>query len=1839
VRKQGAGLVNITKSYTTAAYVVTYDACGNAMDKTKLELGDDKNKSGEYNMTFSVKNITDGSVAYDLSSVMITEGVSETYTGHSDTTVTQDGYLLAGTQTKVLSVEGGTQDGNKITVGARGSAKVSVRITLSAEDKAYLDKSFKNGMYVEGFVTLKAASGTNVSLNVPVLAFYGDWTKAPIFDEEYYDTNVDELNEGIDDDDKLMPDAYATRVIGGLYSDYIVSLGSYYFDQNPSLTPIAANKDHIAISNQKSSTNFAVSSIRSVSAGLLRNAKRVDISIVEDATGKEIFTRSEYNVRKSMSYGSDMYGTSIDVEFDTLEHDLKNNTRYTVTLTAYIDYGEYSEQKNDRNVFTFPLYIDFEAPVVTDVKYRTEYDSTTKKTTYYADLSVYDNHYSMGISLGQIVPAAPGSEYAFELNSFNKYMIPVYSSYNSTSTVTMNITDYIAEMRNSAGIIFNADGSYRIDENNNSFIVAIYDYAMNSGIYQLRLPDEFLSLAFNKDEVEIKENKTLKIADVLDFYPQTSWISTLDFEVPESSRELIEVVNQTIFAKKSGDATVIAKGRDNDGNEITATLKVKVLPSDSGSAPSGSATVSKFEISGYTVEKAFYSVSSSEREIGVDGGKYSFGKDPSLSMYPSETVQVHCTLDSYFPDDVTIKYVSSSDDIVIVSQDGRITAIAKGDATIFVDVLYKGKTTNKSGTINIKVKDPFETLSIYLNSYRGLGGYVEIPSDRGITIINSYAFSGYEYVDKDLSAGDVIDDEDPYYIKQSALSEHTITKIKIPEGVTTIEESAFANLTELVEVELPASLVKIGRNAFRNCAKLTTINLDHVKFINERAFSGCNLSTANLSEIVAIGNYAFENCKFTNVLTLPKCSQSLGEGAFYGNADLKEVKFEANKIKIAKRAFENCGLVSIKINAAVISAYAFYNCKDLDDVTLGKDVSIIGECAFAGTKVSSFNLDGGNKYFITAYNGAMLLTKDGKEVALVAPNYRARMTLTLDDGVESIGSGAFSGSLATRVVAPNVNKVGNYAFAGCADLTSVSLNAVEKIGDYAFAGAAISSADYLSGAKEIGAYAFYRTQLTSVNIGDGCKIGDHAFAECDRLTSVTLGNDVTVGAYAFYSPITLYVYDENAGVSNVLDDKEQDNGVEADSVLSYEEIMNILAHYTRDLTEEGFEDYKYRMSDGARSSLVTVTAGDNVVFGEYAFAGNSKITSLALGQSAKIGDYAFYNDYSLTIVNAEKVIEVGDYAFSGLYTRDLRYYQDAFGYAYIDEYDEYGNLIYRKAKYTCFAPKFASFDLSYATKIGKGAFAYNDALNEIIIADNENVTEIPDDAFAGCSGLTEFDFGGNMTAVGAYAFYGTSLDTADLGGVSTIGKYAFADTKLVALILHDGAVISDGAFAYCHKLTTAEGLDKAVYIGANALSGAAIAAIDVSGAEYIGDYAFANSAATSVIFGENLVSLGENPFYNCDGLETFGKVFDKVFNGDVVESALSENYDVSATVKVINGALYQNVATGLELISYPMGRKADDVKVEEGTTRISARAFAGSSLINVELPSTLLSLGDKAFYGCENLSTVVFRSYNAPILEEAYDAQYINMNNLPISGYMSRGAEAYKGLGIVKYFMWNVSSHGNNYYFGANFADYVGKVSRNIVMVSPANGVNYNSFIFSQYFGTKVLGANAATADTLKVIDVINALPDSITLADEASVTAARAAYDNIPALEQKALVSNYTRLTNAEATIRYLKYKEGGDESGSGDGKDDEKPAESGNKALLVAVIINTVLDALLIAAFVLYFFRTRKQKGETEEAADKKETPEDAVTNGETEEHTEEQADEEQPETEKADAEKDGE
>ena len=140
VRKQGSGLINIKHSYQTAAYITAYDKDGNAIDKSKFELGDDKNKTGVYTMTFDVNNVSNSAISYDVGGIVMTEGVSNTYTSHSDRTVSQDGHMLDGAQTEVTAINGGTANGNKITINAGGTAKVTVKVTLSDSDKAFIDE-------------------------------------------------------------------------------------------------------------------------------------------------------------------------------------------------------------------------------------------------------------------------------------------------------------------------------------------------------------------------------------------------------------------------------------------------------------------------------------------------------------------------------------------------------------------------------------------------------------------------------------------------------------------------------------------------------------------------------------------------------------------------------------------------------------------------------------------------------------------------------------------------------------------------------------------------------------------------------------------------------------------------------------------------------------------------------------------------------------------------------------------------------------------------------------------------------------------------------------------------------------------------------------------------------------------------------------------------------------------------------------------------------------------------------------------------------------------------------------------------------------------------------------------------------------------------------------------------------------------------------------------------------------------------------------------------------------------------------------------------------------------
>ena len=1739
VRKQGAGLANLMNSINTTAAITTYDADGNAMDKPKLQLGDDPEKTGVYEMTFSVDNFGKKNLSYELGIHVLTEGVSETKTAHGLTTVTEEAYALTGGM-EIVSVEGGKISGKKLTVKAGESAKVTVKVTLTEEDKQYLDASFENGMYVEGYITLSASSGTKVDLSVPYLAFYGDWTVAPLFDLDYFETHADELDESKALEDKIMPDAYATRPIGGVSEDYVSYLGSYYFLQDPEDMVISANRDYVALSNQEGT----IHSLRFIWGGLLRNASRIEIAITDDTTGQVVFETVDSDVRKSYGDGGSIYPANIEVEFDTMDYNLKNNTEYTVTLTGYLDYEEGGLETNKRNTFSFPLTVDFEAPTVTGVSFSYEYDKSLKKNRLYAHVDIYDNHHAMAAQLGYVGTGVDEDGNAIpELFAFEQFMTPVYSQKDSTTTVKFEMTDYIYDIKQNA-------------QNDMSFVVTCYDYALNYATYEIGLPTNYLDFYFDglgEEGITLSPNEVFTLEPLVN--PDTEWAELLTFA--SSRPSVARVVNNKVVAVSSGNAVIRVT---NPATGKNLTFPVKVLNEDDEEFRRYDKPVADiFRLTGYTTQKAYYILDSEDKKIGDTGDKRFFEGKFDLTMYPSETVLLNYDLDAYFPNDTTIEFESSNEDIVKIDAAGNVTAVAEGFASVTIKVMMDGRSTYYSESVSVEVLDPFITTGASLTHYYGNGGLVTFPEELTLTEIGNFAFSNFEYIPK---TEEELAFDDAETSKQWYIGESTITKVVVPEGIEKIGAYAFANLTGLEEIVLPSTLQSIEYGAFYGCSALKTITFsgeNNLQIINQNAFHSCNLQgTVDLSAACVISDYAFAGNQELEGVTTGDGLLSIGEYAFAGCKKLETVTVTAAKVKYGPYAFTGCkSLKEFYVNAAVLPEGMFYECDEMTTVKIGPDVNDIGEFAFRSTKIKLLEVDEGNKaYKVQSSN--YILSADEKTLVAVAPSCTGTFDKTACGGVqvEAVASGAFShNTKLTAVELPDVTEVGDYAFGSAEALTEVKLGKLTNIGEYAFFETAITALPAFDAQTQIGRYAFAFTQITEVNIPEGMQIAEGVFSECKALATVVIGNDVVVGKYAFgHNKDNIYTitsYDEQKG-----------EGEETET-----------------------EKYFYYSFSTALTSL---TIGDNVVLGENAFCNAHSLESVTLGANVEIGKMAFYNNDRLKSIDLSQVTSVGDYAFSG--DSYMICLDDAMAYAAVSADGNY--------MYTYHAPDLEHVDLSAAESIGEYAFVYCHSLQSVKLG--EKITKILQYTFADCKSLHSINLEA-VTSVDDYAFSEClALPSVDLSAVETIGEGAFiyGDSLTSVKLNPEGCTVGENAFAECAALSSVENMQAVTSIGDYAFLNSALSKADLTAAEHIGTYAFMKPKKTAfqVVLGENLETMGDNPFALCE-LEPFCQVEQTDFNGTKQESR-NYTFDISDNVKVVDGSVYCKLDTGYELITYT-GLNKENVIVAEDTVRIGGMAFAQTDVEMVTTPKTMMAIGHKAFYDCDKLHTVVFGSFEAPILEEEFDRTYYeSFEHMPGTGDFgtytdySGNEVQITGIGLIPYYMWN-STDGlySNVYYGASFLDYVGYVPRKLTMVRPVNGTNYDSFIYSQYFNVDVAinGAQAPNKDTLKTIRAISAIPAKVSYEQRDLVETARSLYNKIPTLEQQALVTNYADLVSAEQRIISLTPEEAPQEV------PEETPQKKGNAGTVLLIILLVILGIVILAAIaaVIYcLIASRKQE-----------------------------------------------
>ena len=206
---------------------------------------------------------------------------------------------------------------DEITVPAGQTVTLTAQICLTDEDKAYLDDSFANGMFVEGYLYANSAEEDGVDLSMPFLGFYGDWSDAPVFD------------------DPEDPALYGTDV----WTNAGTLIGT-----NPYILSGAAGDEYNAYSyaNPLAELDF----------GMLRNAKKLLFTVVDKNTGEEYFsledtyaTKSYYDSNYGMIVPYYIYNATEDEEYvwkgcDAQGNALPDGTTVTYTVEAWLDDGD-----------------------------------------------------------------------------------------------------------------------------------------------------------------------------------------------------------------------------------------------------------------------------------------------------------------------------------------------------------------------------------------------------------------------------------------------------------------------------------------------------------------------------------------------------------------------------------------------------------------------------------------------------------------------------------------------------------------------------------------------------------------------------------------------------------------------------------------------------------------------------------------------------------------------------------------------------------------------------------------------------------------------------------------------------------------------------------------------------------------------------------------------------------------------------------------------------------------------------------------------------------------------------------------------------------------------------------------------------------------------------------------------------------------------------------------------------------------------------------------------------------------------------------------------------------
>ncbi len=308
-RVQGAGGVKAANAVMTPVILT-----GNT-GKSKINLG--HRLSQTFDVTFTAENIASSDAVYDKVSLA----------------VLTDGYTLSGGKYKVSDSVNFKVDSHtlpaSLNLAAGETKEISAKITLNQENIDSVLKVFTNGFYIDGFIRFENSESKFPPIGIPFMGFYGDWTKASVFDNTIYDAEAN----------KSASETYLYTTISGS-AKKLGSNGNNGFDSK--YIALSPNGDGF-----HDTIGFHLSPMRTVSEIL---------SVVTDTAGnaKTSTSRLSSILNKFNSYNYQLNDISALADGD-----------YKMCFNATYNY---STTNPTNHVLEIPFYVDTKVPEILNAK-------------------------------------------------------------------------------------------------------------------------------------------------------------------------------------------------------------------------------------------------------------------------------------------------------------------------------------------------------------------------------------------------------------------------------------------------------------------------------------------------------------------------------------------------------------------------------------------------------------------------------------------------------------------------------------------------------------------------------------------------------------------------------------------------------------------------------------------------------------------------------------------------------------------------------------------------------------------------------------------------------------------------------------------------------------------------------------------------------------------------------------------------------------------------------------------------------------------------------------------------------------------------------------------------------------------------------------------------------------------------------------------------------------------------------------------------------------------------------------------------------------------------------